>query len=115
MRLFLFSLPVIMVLVSCNAPNEIEPTNKNKTWVYIIYSGGVQCDTTIIYQPPNAKTVLEEAGIPVFDTFIERMDVCAACGCPTYAASHNTLIKEENLSKAKSLGFIQKDPPEKSF
>jgi hypothetical protein len=54
--------------------------------------------------------VLEEAGITVYDTLIVGYGVCAACGCPQYAAMHYAQIDSINLSKAESMGFSKSSP-----
>jgi hypothetical protein len=85
---------------------------EQKIWVAHFYTGGIQCDTSNKYQPPDIKVILENAGATVFDTRIEGYLVCAACGCPAYAAMHYALIKSSDLFKANNLGFSQKDPPD---
>ena len=74
-------------------------------WVSQSYVGGIQCDPTTIYTPPDVRIVLGSAGIEVYDTTIEFGLVCAACGCPTYAAMHYALISDADLAKAQELGF----------
>ena len=111
MKIFLILLSTMVLFIGCNKHNEVEPTEEQKLWVSHLYSGGIQCDTSVSYKPPDVVVVLGEVGIIVFDTKIEGYAVCAACGCPTYAAMHYALIRAIDLSKANNLGFTQKDPP----
>jgi len=98
------------LLASCEEPEG--PGGGDFIWVAKFYSGGFQCDPISRYVPPDVRQVLGEAGIPVFDIIIEHYGVCAACGCPTYAAMHYALINRFRLSRAERLGFVQKEPPE---
>lgn len=97
------------LLASCEEP---EGPGVDLVWVAKKYSGGIQCDPLSRYVPPDVSQVLGEVGIPVFDVIIEHYGICAACGCPTYAARHYALIHRFRLSRAELLGFEQRDPPE---
>ncbi len=79
-------------------------------WVGRMYVGGVQCDAEV-YLPPDTRQLLEGAGIEVNDVFVEGYGVCAACGCPDYAAMHYVLIGRNDLPEAEALGFTPMDPP----
>jgi len=105
----------IMILGFLNFGPCLAPTDQSDStvWVGIIYQGGVQCDTTIKYSPPNVKQVLGSANIVVLESQIEGYAVCRACGCPSYAAMHYALIYKNDVQKAKALGFQQKNPPSK--
>lgn len=112
-----FIILMLVAIISCrdisgpNSPNQIIPPFEELTWVATLYFGGKQCDPTDRYTPPDVTNVLNGAGIPVYETEIEYYPVCAACGCPTYAAMHYALISKELLARAEQLGFQQKDPP----
>ncbi len=96
--------------LSTDCPNlfEIRPPESELVWVGKLFSGGRQCNPFEEFNPPNTKCILNQAGIPVFDTEIEHHPVCAACICPSYAATHRALIKKEHLSLAEQLGFLPK-------
>lgn len=81
------------------------------TWVAKLFVGGIQCDTSSHYAPPNVEKILNDAGISVYGTTVEHHGVCAACGCPQYAAMHYALIGRQDLARAMQLDFQQKDPP----
>jgi hypothetical protein len=100
----------LFLLASCEEPQG--PGLSDFIWVAKFYSGGIQCDPISRYVPPDVRQVLGEAGIPVFDIIIEQYGVCAACGCPKYAAMHYALINRFRLTRAELLGFVQKEPPE---
>ena len=89
----------------------IRPPADQLTWVAHFYSGGVQCDPSSKYDPPDVRTVLGAAGVAVFETTVEPYAVCAACSCPSYAAMHYALIKKVDLSKAEGVGFQEMSPP----
>jgi hypothetical protein len=97
------------LLASCEEP---EGSSGDLVWVAKMYSGGFQCDPLSRYVAPDVRQVLGEAGIPVFDVIIEHYGVCAACGCPTYAAMHYALVHRFRLARAELLGFAQKEPSE---
>jgi len=90
----------------------VKPPADQLTWVAHFYSGGIQCDTSSHYVPPDVAVVLAQAGVIVFETTVEPYAVCAACGCPSYAAMHHALIKKVDLSKAERLGFQERRPPQ---
>lgn len=108
---------MLLALVSCremSGPNNmpiLPPVVDELIWVATFYVGGIQCDPIDHYTPPDIKFVLNEAGIQVYDTAIEYYSVCAACGCPTYAAMHFASIHKDFLEQAEKLGFHQHDPP----
>ncbi|MFZ2325030.1 MAG: hypothetical protein WAV89_15215 [Ignavibacteriaceae bacterium] len=110
MKIFLFPLFVLVAFYGCTEDNGVDSTEIQKVWVSQFYSGGIQCDASSSYQPPNVTNILGDAKIAVFETKIEMYAVCAACGCPSYAAMHYALIKETDLQKATELGFTQKEP-----
>jgi hypothetical protein len=91
----------------------IKPAPDQLTWVAHFYSGGVQCDSSSHYVPPDVELVLTAAGVAVFETTVEPYAVCAACGCPSYAAMHYAQIKRVDLSKAEEIGFQEKNPPQR--
>lgn len=115
---------MLVAIISCreisgpNRPNNSEqiiPPVDELIWVATFYVGGRQCDLSDNYIPPDVKNVLNEVGISVYDTAIDYYAVCAACGCPSYAAMHYALIGKEYLEKAEQLGFRQKDPPATNY
>ncbi|HLF14737.1 MAG TPA: hypothetical protein VI932_07600, partial [Bacteroidota bacterium] len=79
-------------------------------WVGKMYVGGVQCDSEF-FSPPDTRALLEGTGIEVNDVLVEGYYVCAACGCPDYAAMHYALIGRDDLAEAGALGFTPADPP----
>jgi hypothetical protein len=107
----------LIVFATCQVPSgldyleEIRPPDDQLTWVAKLYVGGWQCDPAGIYTPPDTKCLLNQAGIPVFETKVVYHPVCAACTCPSYAATHYALIKKEHLTRAERVGFEQEDPP----
>lgn len=109
---------MLVAFISCreiSGPNNpepiIPPVVDELIWVATLYVGGRQCDPNDRYTPPDVRLVLNEAGIPVYDTAIEYYAVCAACGCPSYAAMHFASISKEHLEQTKKMGFHQQDPP----
>ena len=117
MKIAMFTI-VVLFFVNfgpCGAPTDQDLPKSiqsdSTVWVGIVYQGGVQCDTTVKYSPPDVRQVLGSANIVVLGTQIEGYAVCAACGCPSYAAMHYALIYKNDLLKAKALGFQQKNPP----
>jgi hypothetical protein len=80
-------------------------------WVAKLFVGGRQCDTSSHYTPPNVEKILNDAGISVYGITVEPYGVCAACGCPQYAAMHYALIGKQDLARAMQLDFQQKNPP----
>lgn len=103
-----------VTLLSCfdaggpSFPNQI--TAGELVWVGKTFVGGQQC-TPQEYTPPDAKALLHAAGIGVYETAIEYHAVCAACGCPSYAAMHYALIAKSQLTVAEGLGFLPNNPP----
>lgn len=61
---------------------EPPPLADELIWVSILYIGGVQCDPSSHYAPPNVRQVLNDADVAVFNTAIELHPVCLACSCP---------------------------------
>ena len=112
MKIYWLSFFVILIVAfsGCKDDNAVSTEEISKIWVAQFYSGGIQCDTSSYYQPPDVTEILEDEGVTVFETQVEGYAVCAACGCPSYAAMHYALIKEVDLEKAVELGFTQKDP-----
>lgn len=112
-----YTILMFVAIFSCreiggpNSPDQAAPLVDELTWVAILYVGGMQCDPSDSYTPPDVKHVLNGGGIPVYETTIEYYGVCAACGCPTYAAMHYAQISDKYLAQAEQLGFQQKDPP----
>ncbi len=90
---------------------KTDPPPDALVWVATDVSGGVQCISDD-YHPPNVERVLEAEGIPVYETDVRRHGVCAACGCPDYAATHYAQIQRTMLDEAKHLDFRQERPPE---
>ncbi len=113
--------PAHLVVVGKNLlPVHFEPATVVKepppqidelVWVSISYVGGVQCDPSSHYTPPDVRQVLNDADVSVFDTAIEGSPVCLACTCPSYAAMHFAQIKKDDVEKAEQAGFQQTDPP----
>ncbi|MDP2208044.1 MAG: hypothetical protein Q8K98_04620 [Bacteroidota bacterium] len=109
---------MLVAIVSCreisgpiSSEPIVPPVVDELIWVATLYVGGRQCDLNDSYTPPDVKLVLNEVGIRVYDTAIEYYAVCAACGCPSYAAMHFASISKEHLEQAEKLGFHQQDPP----
>lgn len=102
-----------LLVASCDPidPFDRKPPSDELAWVAKDYSGGLQC-TADDYEPPNVESVLEEKGIAVYETEIHHRPVCAACGCPDYAATHYAQIKRAQSGEAEQLGFRQEQPPE---
>ncbi len=80
-------------------------------WVAQTFSGGVQCDPTSDYEPPDARALLEANGVPVLDVVREELGRLAVCGAPTYAAIHYALIDGDDAKAALDFGFEQSDEP----
>ncbi len=113
-----FTLSILLVFVSCDLHFDSSPVlditprpSNNLIWVAKFFSGGIQCDTTSHYTPPDTKALLNAERIPVVDVMIEYWGTCAACGCPTYAAKHFALIEEQYLRAAERIGFTLQPLP----
>jgi hypothetical protein len=74
------------------------------------FVGGRQCEPASNYDPPDVKQLLGRAGIAIYETRIERLPVCAACSCPSYAATHYALIQRNDIDTARQMGFSPKQP-----
>ncbi|HLB01321.1 MAG TPA: S8 family serine peptidase, partial [Bacteroidota bacterium] len=85
----------------------------DRIWVGKTVVGGVQCDPSDTFTPPDTRVLLDSGGVKVYDTRLEFLAVCAACTCPAYAAIHYALIPSEDLGKARLLGFDLDSPPSK--
>jgi hypothetical protein len=107
------ALAALVYFVGCDQGIEIEKTSTpgERVWVVKFISGGRQCDPHDRYTPPDTKRLLQKHGIIVYGTWVEHMPVCAACGCPSYAAKHYAVIRERDVQKARELGFEQTEPP----
>jgi hypothetical protein len=73
--------------------------------------GRRQCEPGEPYVPPDAKTLLAEAGVEVYETRMESLAVCEACSCPAYSALHYALVPKARLASARQAGFEPRDPP----
>jgi len=107
---------ILVIFSNCNdqiidCPNlfEIRPPDSQLIWVGKLFVGDRQCEPFDNYTPPNTKCLLNQSGIPVFETKIEHHPVCTACSCPLYSATHYALIKKEHLVRAEQIGFQRKD------
>ena len=80
-------------------------------WVAAHYTGGVQCEPTIRYTPPNTVEVLHREDVTVRATAREGLAVCEACSCPGYSALHYALIAEQDLGRAARAGYQPRTPP----
>ncbi|MBI5020757.1 MAG: hypothetical protein HZB59_04920 [Ignavibacteriales bacterium] len=114
----IFALVVLLALTSCDLnynSSPVTPIRRQPTeqlvWVAKFFSGGIQCDTSSHYTPPDTKILLNAARIPVIDALIEYCATCDACGCPTYAAKHFALIEKKYLGQADRLGFTPQPLP----
>ena len=74
-------------------------------WVSTTYTGGKQCESSPPFNPPDTWSLFDEAGITVFDTDVERLATCMACGCPSDKEKHKVLIEREQLDEARKIGF----------
>jgi hypothetical protein len=106
---------ILLAFISCEYPSSTNTTeiipSSNQIWVAQFYSGGVQCDTSNHYTPPDIKSILTHAGVYVADTDVEPYAVCEACSCPAYAAMHYALIRESDLERAQRIGFRPRPLP----
>ncbi|MBI5463944.1 MAG: hypothetical protein HY966_03185 [Ignavibacteriales bacterium] len=109
---------VALLVFSCrdmgnvaSLPPVDRSSSNGMVWVFQIFSGGRQCDTSSHYTPPDVRELLGTASVGVSDTKIVGLAVCAACGCPTYAANHYALIQAYDLEKAQGLGFQRSEEP----
>ena len=105
----------LLFLASCSlfadaGPVEnTDPGDDPLVWVSRAFSGGQQCDPNDRYTPPDTAQLLRSYGVTVFEGRVEMLYVCAACGCPQYAALHFALIRAEDLALAKDAGFVLTD------
>jgi hypothetical protein len=119
MKYFLETVSFIILLAfgSCEFPFNTSPIDFSPTrsttqlWVAQFYSGGVQCDTSSHYTPPDIKSILNRAGIYVADTEVEMYGTCDGCECPAYAAMHYALIYESDIDRAQRIGFRPRPLP----
>lgn len=81
-------------------------------WVAKSHVGGVQC-TIQRYEPPTPREELGRVGVEVFAEAIEPGDVCEACTCPAYAATHYAEIRQSNVERAAEAGFLPSAGPKK--
>ncbi|MBI5214659.1 MAG: hypothetical protein HY960_02795 [Ignavibacteriae bacterium] len=104
-----------LFIISCQYENTIVPVagkpSTRKVWVAKQIVGGVLCDTSVHFTPPDTKRLLNDAGIRVFDVFTEHYAIIALCGAPRYAADHYAFIHYNDIELAKRLGFKMKYLP----
>lgn len=74
-------------------------------WIGKMVYGGMQCDTSFHFTPPNTKSELTSVDIEVYDTYIEHYMIAAVCGAASYAALHYALIGIEDVENSQHLGF----------
>ena len=110
----LTTISILALLTGCQTALQAESpapaSNDEHVWVTARVVGGKQCEPPS-YTPPDTKRVLEEAGITVFESAVERLAVCSACGCPAYAAVHYALIQKAHVGQAQQLGFQPSGAP----
>jgi len=108
MKLLTVTLSAVFLLAGCQTALQAESSPRATTgeqlWVAARVVGGKQCELPR-YTPPDTRQLLEQAGVTVFETAVEHLAVCSACGCPDYAAIHRALINQADLDKALQLGF----------
>lgn len=108
---------ILLAFISCELPFDSHPIEffprpaTDQIWVAQFYSGGVQCDTSSHYTPPDIKSILNRAGVYVADTAVEMYGTCDGCECPAYAAMHYALINESDLGRAQRIGFKPRPLP----
>lgn len=104
---------VLIVLLLCGCSPSMRSTEPppNLVWVARAYTGGVQCQATIRYRPPNTVEVLRRAGVVAYAITQEGLPVCEACDCPGYSQMHYGLIAETNIPRAARAGFQPRTPP----
>ena len=106
---------ILLAFASCDYPSGARTVDtlpsSNQVWVAQFYSGGVQCDTSSHYTPPDTKSILNRAGVYVADTDVEPYATCDGCECPAYAAMHYALIPESDLARAERIGFRPRPLP----
>ena len=89
-----------------------EPGNmEGMAWAAKRFTGGRQCEPHRPYEPPDVNLLFEDAGIYVYDTFVEPDGLYACCSCLAYSATHFVLIRAEDISDAVVLGFRKSEWP----
>jgi hypothetical protein len=114
---FFIPLAALLLFVSCDLLSDPGldsgyPGDENVAWVEQRFSGGQQCVKNDGYEPPDTKKLLQSRGIAVFDTRLEPLVTCSACGCHSYAAIHYALIHIDNVEIAEGIGFKLSDGPD---
>jgi hypothetical protein len=109
-------IPILFLITGCADRGEIAPVGPQApddqlTWVARVFSGGVQCDPTSNYEPPEIRAMLLQVGVPVFANSVRHHLICEACHCPKYAATHFALILRIHVPIAATLGFEESTPP----
>jgi hypothetical protein len=102
----------LLVLFGYPSVAAYEAVEPDLAWVAKSFVGGRQCEPASKYDPPDVKQLLGRAGIATYETRIERLLVCAACSCPSYAATYYALIQRNEIDNARQMGFLPKQPPE---
>jgi hypothetical protein len=101
-------------LIGCSSGSQRSGSDQpSLVWIAQTYSGGRQCEPREDYAAPETRSVLEEAGVTVYETAARADAVCMACGCPAYAATHYAQIQSSDVDRAARLGFERSAPPEK--
>jgi hypothetical protein len=95
----------LLVLVGSLSITAYGAVSSDLAWVAIDFRGGKQCEPASKYDPPDIKQLLGKAGIAVSKTIIERGLIPAACGFPSYAATHYALIHRNQINAAQQMGF----------
>ncbi len=113
MRTLLFVLLSLIGTAGCRSldPDRTSDQASGPVWVAQTFSGGVQCDPSVEYDPPDTRSLLEEAGVQVLDTAVEHLGVIAVCGASSYAAVHYALVSAETEEGALALGFERSEAP----
>jgi hypothetical protein len=108
---------ILLAFISCESPFDSHPIEffprpaADQIWVAQFYSGGVQCDSSSHYTPPDIKSILNRAGVYVADTAVEMYGTCDGCECPAYRAMHYALINKSDLGRAQRIGFRPRPLP----
>jgi len=89
------------------------PGDENVSWVQKTIEGGQQCVPNDGFVPPDTKKVLNQIGIPVFETKVARQATCRACYvCPSYSALHYALIPNDKVERALGIDFVLSNGPQ---
>lgn len=83
--------------------------NSNPIWV--LYPVGEQCgaaDSGTYADLTEAIAGLTAVGVPVLDSEVTEIAVCAACGCPT-SAHYRAQIAVSDLATAVQIGWLDEN------